>query len=222
MREPTPLPIAPCTSCPQHETALFNPVPPILPSSLTHPPLIILLPAPSTDSRSGSILASRTYRLVSSAFIPLLPPISPIFIPILRCVVTAPSRVKPAFYTTCSRTHLLPTLLSLLPHLPPTPTPILCIGAPAVRSLHSLLHSPCSQAEAFSTQGSVFPLPSTPFSIQRFATLDPAEILLRPERKSTAFSHLSLLSTHLSGSPPAISTPTIVPPGPPPTQGASQ
>ena len=224
MFDPIPLPQLPCTACPQHETALFNGIPALSPpANPPHPPLLILLPAPSTDSRSGTILHSRTFNLVSTAYLTTLPPVRPFFIPILRCAVTQPSKVKPAHTKTCTVTHLLPTLTTILSSLPSSlPVPILCIGAPAVRSIHTLLRSPCSQSEAFSSQGSLFPLPTTSHTLQRFATLDPAEILLRPERKSTAFAHLTLLASHLSGSPPLISTPHIVPPGPPPpTQGVT-
>lgn len=219
-----PLPIAPCSACPQSETALSCSIPALLAPPSPHPPLLILLPAPSApDAKAGLPLRSRPSLLVSTAYLSALPLVRPFFIPILRCAVATPSRVKPAFYTACSRTHLLPTLHSILSSLPSgAPIPILCIGAPSIRSLHTALSLPsCSQSDALSAQAARLPVPSSPHSLLRFATLDPAELLLRPERKPIAFSHLSLLSSHLLGTPPLSSSPTIVPPGPPPpTQGS--
>ena len=222
MREPIPLPIAPCSACPQSDTALSCSIPALLPPPAPAPPLLILLPAPSSlDAKAGLPLRSRPSALVATAYLSALPPVRPFFIPILRCAVTSPSRVKPAFYTRCAHTHLLPTLLHILAALPPSPPiHLLCIGAPSVRSLHTALSlPPCSRASALSAQAALLPVPTLPHTLLRFATLDPAEILLRPERKSAAFAHLSLLASHLTGTPPLASTPTIVPPGPPPTQG---
>lgn len=215
---PLPLPQFPpltCTRCPLHSTATHVGIPThlhhsCLPPSPTTPAVLIVGQNPGyLEDRLGIPFIGPTGNLLHTVYIAgiSLPSLATIYLTnAARC--TSISDPPARTFSACSP-HLLPDILSIARTCAP-PLHILCLGAPATRSVYALFSLSRNLKSAFNSQAVPQDVEGSPVLL--YATYHPAAILRSHNLIHAVSGHLQILLDHLTGHAPTPTTPTVVPP----------